>query len=161
MDVSRSFCFIFHTLSWTVLKAEGDWKSVRSPGTLNFYFFLLSQKITHGILPSRYLKEPKSVELWSCCSFLSHKDLQLHNFMVAATKTAFSPLIPEQPFLICKGGIQKGVSSHLSLHQESVKRLLLMHLESGRDPLLPCCVAILEVFVVVKPNYEHFIIINY
>lgn len=138
MDVSRSFCFIFHTLSWTVLKAERDWKSARSPGTLNFYYFLLSQKITHGILPSRYLKEPKSVESWSCCcSFLSHKDLLVHSFMVAATKTAFSPLIPEQPFLICKGGIQKGVSSHLSLHKESVKRLLLMHLESGQDPLYP------------------------
>lgn len=55
--------------------------------------------------------------------------------MVAATQTAFSPLIPEQPFHICKDEIQKGVSSHLSLHQEGVKKLSLMHLESSQDPL--------------------------
>lgn len=42
------------------------------------------------------------------CSFPFHEDLQLHNFMVAATKTAFRLLIPGQSFLVCKDEISEG-----------------------------------------------------
>lgn len=165
MHVSCSFCLIFHTLSWTVLKAEGDWKSVSSLGTLIFFKFIFLLSLGKYPMGLYQVGTWKSQSLLGCdpasCSFPSHKDLQLHNFMVTATKTAFSSLIPEQPFLICKDEVQKDVSSHLPRHQDGVKKLSLMHLESSQDPLYPVVLLFWQVIVVVKPCYEHFIILNY
>lgn len=132
MDVSCSFPLILHTLSWTVLKAEGGWKSSSSSGTLNSYFFFSSL----GKYPMGFCQVGawKSQSLLCCdpasCSFPSHENLQLHNSMVAATKTAFSPH-PWTALPHLQGWDSEGCLFPPVPSPRGCQEVTLMHLESS------------------------------
>lgn len=138
MDVSRSFCFIFHTLSWTVLKAEGDWKSVRSPGTPNFYFFSPLSENNPWDSAKQVLERAKVCWIVILLLFFSFSQgPSSSQFHGCCNQDCLQPSHPWTAFPHLQRWDSEGCLSHLSLHQESVKRLLLMHLESGQDPLYP------------------------
>ena len=121
---------------------------------------LPSRALSHGTLPSRSLKRPKSALLKSrvvsllCALLAALRILELYHFWVTAAKAALELHIPHQPLLVGENKVQHRTSRRGLLYHLEEEVVLNAFQEPPGLPVCYCVVPSTGVGVVEVPHED-------